>query len=136
MKIDINGQQYNFCEYIIPGKSYSSVLLTDQGPAGTATLSSAIDYSTKRIRKLFPSSTQPCFDFNRIFVPSGFRNQRFGSFILDKVVEWAKREKVFIVNDMNPYGDLNLEELTAFFVKHGFKVLGEETVYFSPINSD
>lgn len=60
--------------------------------------------------------------FNRLNVPSIYRNQGYGSKLMDQTIRWADQEKVNIINTLNPYGDLNMEQLIKFFTKFGFEI--------------
>ena len=61
------------------------------------------------------------FYFNRLFVQPKFRNQGYASKILDTLLTIFKEKHYVLCLDINPYGDLDYEELERFYMKHGFK---------------
>lgn len=58
--------------------------------------------------------------FNRLFVPEKLRRRGLATKLMEQVVTWADQEKINILNTINPYGDLNLEQLIHFYSKYGF----------------
>ena len=39
---------------------------------------------------------------------------------MNQVVEWADKESVSILNEVSPYGDLNMNQLVKFYEGFGF----------------
>ena len=130
--VEIRGKTYECKEYYIPNMIYECMLCSQNRSAGTASLSLSDKHLLNHLGYLIPDSEYQLFYFNRIFVPTQFRGHGLGSFLLEKVIDFARREKKAIINEINPYGEMDLEELTDFFVRHGFKVLKEGVVYWSP----
>ena len=61
------------------------------------------------------------YDFNRLFVPPRMGRQEVASGLMQQVVEWADANDVNIFNGVNPYGDLNMQQLVAFYKRYGFE---------------
>ena len=61
------------------------------------------------------------FYFNRLFVQPKFRNQGYATQMLETLLIRFKERHYVLALDINPYGDLNYEELETFYMKHGFK---------------
>jgi GNAT superfamily N-acetyltransferase len=101
------------------------MLLSSGRPVANATLS-LLDLA------IGLESKYPTCYFNRHFVEPAYRGKHLGAFLLEKVLEFAQREALLIYNECNPYGEMSLEELTSFYVRHGFKVLKEGVFYWSP----
>lgn len=59
--------------------------------------------------------------FNRLNVPLKMRNEGIAKQLLQQVSEWADQERINILLDINPYGDLDLRQLIALYMKFGFK---------------
>lgn len=58
--------------------------------------------------------------FNRLIVPKKLRNKNIASVLMSRVCFWADEHHIVIFNDVNPYGDLDLEQLKTFYKKYGF----------------
>lgn len=59
--------------------------------------------------------------FNRLNVPAPIRGRGIAKKLMNQVVEWADQNQIYIHLDINPYGDLNLEQLTSFYKRYGFQ---------------
>jgi GNAT superfamily N-acetyltransferase len=60
--------------------------------------------------------------FNRLLVNKKIRNKGYANQLLVEVCKWADQEKINILIDINPYGDLNYDQLLRFYQKFGFKL--------------
>ena len=58
--------------------------------------------------------------FNRLLVPSKFRGQGYGTLLLKSVVKFCHENNLSLLCPINPYGDLNYEQLFNFYTRHGF----------------
>ena len=59
--------------------------------------------------------------FNRLFVREDYRNQGYAKCLLSKMIDILKKEKINLWLDINPYGDLNYEQLEELYMRYGFK---------------
>ena len=69
--------------------------------------------------------------FNRLFAHPSLRGKGIASKLVDTVIQWAHENDHDIICDINPYGDLNFEQLKKFYIKHGFKDAGDFVYYGS-----
>ncbi len=60
--------------------------------------------------------------FNRLLVDEKIRNKGYAHKLLQAVIKWANQEKIIILLDINPYGDLNYNQLLKFYFKYGFTI--------------
>lgn len=67
--------------------------------------------------------------FNRIHVPSVIGNQGLGTQLMNQVCAWADENHFNIVDELNPYGALDLEQLISFNKKFGFELVGDPHIY-------
>lgn len=58
--------------------------------------------------------------FNRLIVHSSLRNQGIATALMKTLVQVLDEEKITLLCDVNPYGDLTLEQLVLFYSKFGF----------------
>ena len=112
-------------ETYIPGQQYSCMLLYGEECVAIADLSATTDFRIDG--KIYPGMY-----FNRIKVREKYQGNGLGSFTLEKVLDFAREHNLPIINEMNPYGPLDLQNLTKFFVRHGFKQIKKGVVYFTP----
>lgn len=61
------------------------------------------------------------FYFSRLFVKPKYRNKGIANKLLSKLVEYLDTNKNNCVLEINPYGDLNYEQLKKLYEKYGFK---------------
>lgn len=59
--------------------------------------------------------------FNRLKVEQKFRGQGLATKMLKRMVELADTIKATIICDINPYGDLNYDQLYKLYKKFGFE---------------
>lgn len=64
--------------------------------------------------------------FNRLIVHKNLRGKGLGTILIMKVADFCKENNISLVNVMNPYGDLDMEQLKQFYTKHGFVETHEE----------
>jgi len=58
--------------------------------------------------------------FNRLFVHEKMRNQGVGTMLMSELVRVLDEDKIVLVNEVNPYGDLDYNQLVSFYKKYGF----------------
>lgn len=58
--------------------------------------------------------------FSRLNVPASYRKFGIGSALMESVAKWADDNKAVILNEVNPYGDMELRPLLTFYEKYGF----------------
>ncbi len=61
------------------------------------------------------------FYFNRLFVQPKFRRMGFGHILMQQIIRIVDKKKINIVLDINPYGDLNYDQLFKFYQKYNFE---------------
>lgn len=59
--------------------------------------------------------------FNRLFVNENIRNRKVATRLMQQVVEWATDNKINIIIEVNPYGDLDFDQLVRFYKKFDFE---------------
>ena len=64
---------------------------------------------------------EDCLYFNRIFVKPEYRNKGIGKEILSRMLKIVEDLELPISCDINPYGDLNYNELHRWYISFGFK---------------
>ena len=74
--------------------------------------------------------------FNRLFVQRESRKSGVGTFLLDRVKDFATKRKIAIFCEVNPYGGLTLEETVRFYEKRGFCRICEDRVLYIPNDED
>lgn len=58
--------------------------------------------------------------FNRLNVPPEYRNKGIATKLMLMLIDAAAKYKITICCDINPYGDLNYDQLKKFYKKFGF----------------
>lgn len=59
--------------------------------------------------------------FNRLIVPPNMRNKGIATKFMTRLIEILDEKDMRLVNTVNPYGDLNEDQLITFYKKFGFK---------------
>lgn len=73
------------------------------------------------------TQTQPgVFMINRINVPARFRNQGYGTKLLEMILEDADFENVVLILQVAPSGEMGPDELIAWYKRHGFDMIDQE----------
>lgn len=62
------------------------------------------------------------FYFNRLFIQPKFRGKGFAHILMKEIIEIVDERKIDIILDINPYGDLNYNQLLKFYQKYDFKL--------------
>jgi GNAT superfamily N-acetyltransferase len=73
--------------------------------------------NTRKIKK----RGQVWYYFNRLVVHGKIRHQGIATRLMQEMVEWVDYKKINVLLEINPYGDLDLEQLIIFYGKFGFK---------------
>jgi len=63
----------------------------------------------------------PVYYFNRIKVPRKDEGKGFGKQLMIEVCRIADKEGITILNELNPYGNRDMESLQNFFAASGFE---------------
>lgn len=71
-------------------------------------------------------SGRPVLYFNRINVPKGMTQKGLGTAMLKKLLDTVKSNNWALICEVNPYGDLNRDQLIKWYVKHGFVMVRDE----------
>lgn len=59
--------------------------------------------------------------FNRLWVKEDCRGQGCGSELLDRLLALIRETEGKLILEINAYGELNYEQLEAFYKRHGFQ---------------
>ncbi len=62
---------------------------------------------------------EPIFYFNRL--KARVERQGEGSFLMKELVKILDEKKISVINELNPYGGMNMETLEKFYAKYGFE---------------
>lgn len=60
--------------------------------------------------------------FNRLYIHKNLRGRGIGTALVNKTAAFCNENKVTLINVLNPYGDLQYEQLKHFYLKNGFSV--------------
>ena len=63
----------------------------------------------------------PVYYFNRLKVPKEDEGKGFGKQLMIEVCKIADEEGITILNELNPYGNRDMERLKEFFSASGFE---------------
>jgi GNAT superfamily N-acetyltransferase len=58
--------------------------------------------------------------FNRLVVHEKMRNKGVATLLMDELIKVLDEKQITLINDINPYGDLNFKQLEIFYKKYGF----------------
>ena len=83
-----------------------------------------LDKDVLPISKKFKKRGQTWYYLNRIIVSKKIRHKGVATQLMQEMVDWADCQKINILLEINPYGDLDLDQLIAFYGKFGFKHYG------------
>ncbi len=72
--------------------------------------------------------------FNRLLVPADFTPKNASVLLMKETINWADKNKFGIIDALNPYGRLNLEQLIKFNMLFGFKKLEDTLMIRFPKN--
>ena len=68
----------------------------------------------------FDHKDQTWYYFNRLNVPVRLRHRGIAAKLLRETIDWADWEKINIILEINPYGDMSYEDLEKLYMKFGF----------------
>lgn len=66
-----------------------------------------------------------CWYVNRLYVQPKYRNQGFATAMMKELTSEADAQGKDILIEINPYGDLDYDQLKAFYLKFGFIQIDE-----------
>jgi GNAT superfamily N-acetyltransferase len=120
--VKINDKSYSFFEEVDPNhRWYEPTLVQDCIEVGKASLC---------LYKMdIPELDCPSFSLDNIYVKPGHRGNKLGSFLLDNVIDFARKEESAIKICIAPHGGLDLAQLTNFYLRHGFYLTGENALW-------
>ena len=77
------------------------------------------------------------FYFSRLNVPEKIRGKGIGKALMEKTIQFCDEKNYMLINTVNPYGDMNLEELNQFYEKSGMKLVNKDglLIYSKNLNS-
>jgi len=77
-------------------------------------------YCSFDIDELPNSGYPPLIWISRIFVPKEYRGHKHGGKMLNRFCKWCDKKRRDVILQINPYGDLDEEQLRKWYIKHGF----------------
>lgn len=57
---------------------------------------------------------------NRLIVPKNARGQGIATALMQELITWANNNSIKLISEINPYGDLDKEQLITFYQKFNF----------------
>lgn len=74
--------------------------------------------------------------FNRLYVTPEYRHKGFGTVLLKKLLKIIKERHLVLQLDINPYGDMDYDQLEKFYTKYGFEKVVDGDFYTYYFNKD
>jgi GNAT superfamily N-acetyltransferase len=68
--------------------------------------------------------------FNRLYVNQKYRRKNYGTKLLNTMLDYIDSIKGRLYLDINPYGDMNYEQLKLFYMRYGFKETDEHRLLY------
>jgi len=65
-------------------------------------------------------SYNPIYWFSRLSIYRNMRGQGWGTKFMEKITQTADKYEIHIINGVNPYSEMTLDETIRFYKKHGF----------------
>jgi hypothetical protein len=75
------------------------------------------------VKQVYPEATGEWVFFSRLNVPEGFRDKSVCFRLMQYTVDWADKHQFNILDGLNPYGRLSLDNLIIFNQLYGFKYI-------------
>lgn len=77
------------------------------------------------------------FYFSRLNVPEKIRGRGIGKELMKETIDFCEKKNYMLINTVNPYGDMNLEELNQFYENSGMKLVNKDglLIYSQNLNS-
>lgn len=79
-----------------------------------------------------PTGTKRVAELNRVNVPAKWRGQGIGRRLMQEVLDEADQLGVTLVLDINPYGDMDYQALSAWYQRVGFTEGADSRWWRSP----
>ena len=70
--------------------------------------------------------SQICLFFNRLNVPKKLRGRGLGGLLLKSTLHYCHKNRIFLINTANNYGEMGQDNLINFYEKYGMKLVHEE----------
>lgn len=70
--------------------------------------------------------------FNRLIMPENFKPSNASVLIMKAIAEWADKNNIIIIDGLNPYGRMNMQQLIQFNKLFGFVLIMENTMVRFP----
>lgn len=64
--------------------------------------------------------------FSRLNVPKKLRGQGLGKKLMQETVKFCEENNAMLINTVNPYGEMTLEETNQFYQNCGMKLLNKQ----------
>jgi len=87
-------------------------------------------YPLDTLESLGLELTEPVFWFCRL--KAKVEGQGEGTRLMDRLVQILDERKITVVNILNPYGSMGMDELKDFYRKYGFKDIGNDIMIRYP----
>lgn len=69
--------------------------------------------------------TENMYYFNRLYVNPRYRKNKYGTRLLNTLLDYIDSIDAALYLDINPYGEMTYEQLKTFYMNHGFKETDE-----------
>lgn len=126
IEVKMNQSDYAVSFFVIQDNKIALSELTFLGDLGK-------DYvdmiQNKKEKELFLSEfdkVDKVYYFSRLNVPEKLRGLGLGTLLIQKTVNFCKENNAMLINTVNPYGNMTLEELNSFYKKAGMKLVNKE----------
>lgn len=80
------------------------------------------------VQKIYPAASGLWCYYSRLNVPEKYPDKSVCFRLLNATVEWADANQINILDDLNPYGRLNLPNLILLNKLYGFKQILPKTM--------
>lgn len=76
--------------------------------------------------------------FSRLNVPEQLRGKGLAKLLMKETIDFCRENNAMLINTVNPYGDMNLQQLNEFYEKCGMKLVNKQglLIFSNNITSD
>ena len=71
-------------------------------------------------------SVDKVYYFSRLNVPEQLRGKGLAKLLMKETIEFCRENNAMLINTVNPYGDMNLQQLNEFYQKCGMKLVNKQ----------